>query len=60
MIFNRSKDWIDIDQMLLLTAGSLDIDDVRLWLDRIVGPDDDRRLRFDRAVATILGPGYSA
>jgi hypothetical protein len=55
VVFNRRKDWIDVDQMLLLTAGTLDLDDVRRWLDAIVGAADDRREQFERAVRTILG-----
>ena len=55
VVFNRRKDWIDIEQMLLLTAGTLDLDDVRRWVIAIVGADDDRRLRFERAVREVLG-----
>ena len=41
-VFDRRKDWIDIDQILALTAGDLDVDDVRRWVTRIVGADDAR------------------
>jgi Nucleotidyl transferase AbiEii toxin, Type IV TA system len=54
-VFNRRKDWIDIEQMLLLTAGTLDLDDVRRWVVAIVGGDDDRVQRFERAVREVLG-----
>jgi hypothetical protein len=57
VLFNRRKDWIDIEQMLLLTAGSLDLDDVRRWVVAIVGADDERRVRFERAVHEVLGGG---
>lgn len=53
--FDRRKDWIDIEQVLLLTAGTLDLDEVRRWLREIVGPRDRRMRRFDRAVREILG-----
>jgi hypothetical protein len=53
-VFNRRKDWIDIEQMLLITAGTLDLDDTRRWLTRIVG-DDDRLARFELAVREVLG-----
>ena len=53
VVFNRRKDWIDIEQMLLLTAGSLDLDDVRRWVTAIVGRDDDRPERFERAVREV-------
>ncbi|HYI98956.1 MAG TPA: hypothetical protein VEX36_04665 [Thermoleophilaceae bacterium] len=44
-IFNRPKDWLDIEQILV---GTLDTDssEVTSWLDRIVGPDDPRAHRF--------------
>jgi hypothetical protein len=55
VVFNRRKDWIDIDQMLLLTAGTLDLDDVRRWIHALTGPSDDRAERFEQAVREILG-----
>lgn len=55
VVFDRTKDWIDIDQMLFLTAGALDLDDVRRWLVAIVGPDDARLERFESAVRAVLG-----
>jgi len=55
-VFDRRKDWIDIDQILLLTSGSVRVDDVRNWLVAIVGADDARVNRFDAAVNEVLGP----
>jgi hypothetical protein len=55
VVFNRRKDWIDIEQVLLLTAGNLDLDDVRRWVGAITGADDDRFIHFDRAVNDVLG-----
>jgi hypothetical protein len=55
VVFDRRKDWIDIEQMLLLTAGELDLDDTRRWIARIVGDDDTRLARFDLAVQEVLG-----
>jgi hypothetical protein len=52
-IFNRPKDWLDIEQMLVC-VDDIDIEEVRTWLDRIVGADDPRRERFDR-VAEACG-----
>jgi hypothetical protein len=52
-IFNRPKDWLDIEQMLVCVE-ELDIEEIRTWLDRIVGADDPRRERFDR-VAEACG-----
>lgn len=44
-IFNRPKDWLDVEQMLV---GVLDMDlaEVAGWLDLIVGADDPRAQRF--------------
>ena len=43
--FNRSKDWVDLEEMI--TAGALDIDRVVGVLDRYLGSNDERidRLR---------------
>ncbi len=46
-IFNRPKDWLDIEQMLVC-VDDLDLAEMRTWLDRIVGADDPRREHFDR------------
>jgi hypothetical protein len=54
-VFDRRKDWIDIEQMLLLTSGALDVDDVRRWVVAIVGADDGRVERLDAAVRDVLG-----
>lgn len=53
-VFDRRKDWIDIDQILALTAGDLDIDDVRRWVTRIIGADDARLAKLNAAIAEIL------
>jgi hypothetical protein len=53
-IFDRPKDWLDIEQVLVCVA-DLDTAEVRKWLDRIAGPEDPRRQRFDRAVEALLG-----
>jgi hypothetical protein len=53
-VFDRRKDWIDIDQILALTAGDLDIDDVRRWVTRNVGADDPRVGKLNAAIAEIL------
>ena len=45
-LFNRPKDWLDIEQ-IVVSVEELDAHEVRSWLDRIVGPDDPRRLRAD-------------
>ncbi len=38
-MFDRRKDWLDIEQMLIATD-ELDVAEVEGWLERMVGPDD--------------------
>jgi hypothetical protein len=42
---SQSKDWIDIEQMLL-AADELDVDAIEGWLKRMAGRDDPRLDRF--------------
>jgi hypothetical protein len=44
-MFDRPKDWIDIEQMLVATDG-LDVPAIDGWLERMVGPEDPRLRRF--------------
>lgn len=44
-IFDRPKDWLDIDQMLIAND-DLDVAEVEHWLERMVGPDDGRLKRL--------------
>ena len=55
VLFDRGRDWLDVDQILLLTAATLDLDDVRSWLTHIMGANDARYERFEVAVAQVLG-----
>ena len=48
-VFNRSKDWVDIDAMLDLGRG-LDAAEVLRWVGRIAGDEDPRYTR----IATLL------
>jgi hypothetical protein len=54
-VFDRRKDWIDIDQILVLTSGELDVEDVRRWVTKIVSPGDSRLAKLNTAVTEILG-----
>jgi hypothetical protein len=45
-IFDRPKDWLDIEQVLVVNE-SLDRAEIRDWLDRIVGAKDPRAERFE-------------
>ena len=44
-MFDRPKDWVDIEQMLVATD-DLDVADIEQWLKRMVGPDDQRLKRL--------------
>jgi hypothetical protein len=48
-VFNRPKDWVDIDAMLA-TGTALDVAEVLRWVGRIAGDDDPR---FERLVALL-------
>jgi hypothetical protein len=52
--FNRAKDWIDIEQMLIALP-SLDRETVHHWLDRLVGPDDPRSRHLQDLEGQLLG-----
>ncbi len=47
-IFNRPKDWLDIEQMLI-AVDELNQSEIRSWLARILGAGDPRSERFERA-----------
>jgi hypothetical protein len=44
-IFNRPKDWLDIEAMLVVTE-PLDIAAIESWLTRMVGPKDERLVKL--------------
>ncbi|MEX2293075.1 MAG: nucleotidyl transferase AbiEii/AbiGii toxin family protein [Acidimicrobiales bacterium] len=53
IVFNRAKDWVDIDAMLAIEAGldgDIDVAEVLRWVGRIAGDDDQR---YERAVALL-------
>ena len=52
-IFDRPKDWLDVEQVLVCVE-DLDIEEIRGWLDRIVGRADARRRRFEQTVEALL------
>jgi len=53
-LFDRSKDWLDIPQVLVGVEG-FDTGEVRRWLDAMVGSNDQRRVRFDELAHDLLG-----
>lgn len=50
-IFDREKDWRDIDEVAFALGEGLDHGYVLDWLERIVGRDDERYARAHRALA---------
>ena len=53
-LFNRSKDWLDIEQMLIAVS-DLRTEEVWRWMDDIAGEDDGRTQRLRSMVAELLG-----
>jgi hypothetical protein len=51
-MFDRPKDWLDIEAMLAFTE-PLDLDAVRSWLTRMVGPDDERLEKLEALIARL-------
>lgn len=54
-VFDRRKDWLDIEQMLFITARDLDVAEVSEWSHRIVGEHDRRARRLDDLLRSIVG-----
>ena len=54
VIFDRAKDWIDIEQVLLSTTG-LDHVEIDRWLNEIIGADDHRATRLRNVQSRLLG-----
>lgn len=44
--FDREKDWLDVREMLAIQGERFDLSYVAEWLDRLLGPDDSRTVRF--------------
>lgn len=49
-IFDRDKDWRDIDELAYAMAGELDAGYIRGWAGRILGEEDARYRRLDEAL----------
>lgn len=49
-VFDRPKDWLDIEQMLLVAEG-IDRGEVREWIRRIAGEGDPRTERLEELLA---------
>jgi hypothetical protein len=55
ILFNRPKDWLDIEQVLFAQAGRFDVGYVDGWLAELVGPDDELKTRFREAIGRASG-----
>ena len=55
-LFDRPKDWLDIEQMLVC-VDELDTEEIRGWLARILGADDPRGERFEEMLRDEVGRG---
>jgi hypothetical protein len=51
-VFDRRKDWLDIEQMLI-AADELDVGAVEKWLERMVGSRDPRLARLAEIKAAV-------
>jgi hypothetical protein len=54
-LFDRAKDWLDIEQMLV-SVPALRVTEVMRWMDGIAGADDARVIRLRTLVARMRGP----
>ena len=51
-MFDRPKDWIDIEQILVATS-PLDLQEIKGWLERMVGTDDPRMEKLIEVEASL-------
>lgn len=54
-LFDRPKDWIDIEQVLLTEEATFEATRVHDWLVDIAGAGDPRAERFDQLSSIVLG-----
>jgi hypothetical protein len=51
-MFDRPKDWIDIEQILVATD-PLDLGEIESWLERMVGSDDPRIKKLEEVKSSL-------
>lgn len=56
-MFDRPKDWLDIEQMLLATE-DLDVAEIEQWLVQMVGAEDFRLRRLDELKESLAIDSY--
>jgi len=53
-MFDRPKDWLDIEQMLVATS-PLDLAEIKSWLERMVGTEDPRMGKLLEIESNLAG-----
>jgi hypothetical protein len=53
-VFDRPKDWLDIQQVLV-TVDGFDVDDAHRWIVHLVGAKDARVRKLQRQMTALLG-----
>lgn len=53
VLFNRTKDWADLEATFAVQGARLGVAYIRHWLHLIVGADDARVRRFEALVADV-------
>jgi hypothetical protein len=53
-MFDRPKDWLDIEQMIVATS-PLDLEEIKGWLERMVGKDDPRMGKLLEVQSNLAG-----
>jgi hypothetical protein len=51
-VYGRPKDFVDIDQMLVIQGDDFDRSYVRSWIGRLLEADDPRRVELERLLAS--------
>jgi hypothetical protein len=46
VLFDRDKDWRDVEELIYATSGELDVAYAKGWLERILGGRDARHRRL--------------
>lgn len=53
-MFDRPKDWLDIEQMVVATS-PLDLEEIKEWLEQMVGKDNPRMTRLLEIESSLAG-----
>jgi hypothetical protein len=54
-VFDRPKDWLDIQQVLVTVTG-FDAHEARRWLEHLLGTKDARYRKLERQMSALLAP----